>query len=230
MVHAMALSFDPIDEARRNWEQQGWGAVASMAAATSITRAHQILLGRIDAVLSPLGLNFSRFEAIALLAFTRAGELPLGKMGERLQVHPASVTNTIDRPGSTCCAPHRRSRHAGPYHRNGPPSCRSGATGIGRHRLRSGGHDPGPTGPHHPRHHQPETPSRRLGGVTSVPGPRPWQSVRTNATAFVLTDCSSGLLVRFWGSRRGAGSMTSRSRAPPRRGPLGSGPGFGMRR
>jgi len=82
----MALSFDPIDEARRNWDQQGWGAVDSMTAATSITRAHQILLGRVDAVLSPLGLNFSR-----------AGELPLGKMGERLQVHPASVTNTIDR-------------------------------------------------------------------------------------------------------------------------------------
>ncbi len=68
-----------------------------MAAATSLTRAHQILLGRIDEVLAPMGLNFSRFEALTLLAFTHAGELPLGKMGERLQVHPASVTNTIDR-------------------------------------------------------------------------------------------------------------------------------------
>lgn len=97
MVHPMTLSFDPIAEARRNWESAGWGSVDAMAAATSITRAHQILLGRIDSALAPLGLNFSRFEAIALLCFTRSGELPLGKMGDRLQVHPTSITNTIDR-------------------------------------------------------------------------------------------------------------------------------------
>ena len=93
----MALSFDPIAEARRQWESHHWGAVDAMCAATSITRAHQILLGRINAVLLPLGLNFSRFEAIALLSFSQTGSLPLGKMGERLQVHPTSITNTIDR-------------------------------------------------------------------------------------------------------------------------------------
>ena len=68
-----------------------------MTAATSITRAHQIVLGRINDALAPLDLNFSRFEALALLSFTREGRLPLGKMGDRLQVHPASITNTIDR-------------------------------------------------------------------------------------------------------------------------------------
>ena len=66
-------------------------------AATSITRAHQILSGRIDAALAPVGLNFSRFEVLALLSFTKEGELPLGKVGDRLQVHPASVTNTVNR-------------------------------------------------------------------------------------------------------------------------------------
>ena len=91
------LAFDPIEEAQRNWRRQGWGAVDAMAAATSITRAHQIVLGRINDALAPLDLNFSRFEALALLSFTRNGELPLGKMGDRLQVHPASITNTIDR-------------------------------------------------------------------------------------------------------------------------------------
>ncbi len=93
----MTLSFDPIAEARRNWEAHGWGAVDAMAAATSITRAHQILLKRIDTALEPFGLMFSRFEALALLSFTRTGAMPLGRMGERLQVHPTSVTNTIDR-------------------------------------------------------------------------------------------------------------------------------------
>ncbi len=93
----MALPFDPIQEARKNWVAHGWGAVDAMSAATSITRAHQIILARINGALSPHGLNFSRFEALALLAFSRTGALPLGKMGDRLQVHPASLTNTIDR-------------------------------------------------------------------------------------------------------------------------------------
>ena len=93
----MPLPFDPIAEARRNWGKHGWGAAEAMSAATSITRAHQILLRRIDGTLEPLGLNFSRFEALALLHFSRVGALPLGKIGDRLQVHPTSVTNTIDR-------------------------------------------------------------------------------------------------------------------------------------
>ena len=93
----MALDFDPIDEAGRNWSSRGWEAVDAMRTATAITRAHQILHGRIDAALAPLELNFSRFEVLALLSFTRSGELPMGKIGDRLQVHAASVTNTIQR-------------------------------------------------------------------------------------------------------------------------------------
>src|SRR5690606_11509441 len=36
-------------------------------------------------------------EALVLLSFTRTGKLPLGKMGERLQVHPTSVTSIVRR-------------------------------------------------------------------------------------------------------------------------------------
>ena len=93
----MPLPFDPIAEARRNWATHRWGATDQMVVATSITRGHQILLRRINTALHPFGLNFSRFEALALLYFSRAGALPLGKIGDRLQVHPTSVTNTIDR-------------------------------------------------------------------------------------------------------------------------------------
>jgi DNA-binding MarR family transcriptional regulator len=93
----MHLGFDPIAEARRNWEGHGWRAPEAMVAATSIARAHQVVLAQIDAALAPLGLTFSRFEALALLHFTRRGSLPMGKVGSRLQVHPASVTNTIGR-------------------------------------------------------------------------------------------------------------------------------------
>lgn len=94
---AMRLPFDPIAEARRNWDAAGWGGTDAMAAVVSIVRAHQLALARIDEALLPHGLTFSRFEALALLDFSRKGALPMGKIGQRLQVHPASVTNTINR-------------------------------------------------------------------------------------------------------------------------------------
>jgi DNA-binding MarR family transcriptional regulator len=68
-----------------------------MAFVTSIMRAHQLLLARVEEILRPLGLTFARYEVLMLLSFTKRGSLPLGKVGERLQVHPASVTNVIDR-------------------------------------------------------------------------------------------------------------------------------------
>ncbi len=68
-----------------------------MAAVTSIMRAQQILLGEIDGILRPFGLSFARYEALVLLLFSRHGSLPMSKMGERLMVHPTSVTNAVDR-------------------------------------------------------------------------------------------------------------------------------------
>lgn len=92
------LDFDPIAEARRQWEVHGWGGAGSgMAAITSIVRAQQLFLGRIDAVLRPLELTFARYEVLTLLLFSRQGSLPLNKIGARLQVHPTSVTNAVDR-------------------------------------------------------------------------------------------------------------------------------------
>ncbi|HEY3604429.1 MAG TPA: MarR family transcriptional regulator [Sporichthyaceae bacterium] len=91
------LPFDPIAEAHRRW-QENWPEQADrMAAVTSVMRVQQMLLGEIERVLRPYGLTFASFEALRLLAFTRRGELPMGKIGERLMVHPASVTNTVDR-------------------------------------------------------------------------------------------------------------------------------------
>ncbi len=68
-----------------------------MAAATSVMRAQQIVLGAVDTALRRFGLTFARYEALVLLSFTRSGELPLGKMGPRLMIHPTSVTNVVDR-------------------------------------------------------------------------------------------------------------------------------------
>ncbi|MFJ1704212.1 MarR family winged helix-turn-helix transcriptional regulator [Kitasatospora sp. NPDC088346] len=96
MAKPLALDFDPIARADELWERR-WGSVPAMPAITSVMRAHQILLSRVDAVVKPYGLTFARYEALVLLTFSRTGELSLSKIGERLMVHPTSVTNTVDR-------------------------------------------------------------------------------------------------------------------------------------
>jgi DNA-binding MarR family transcriptional regulator len=92
------LRFDPIAEARRQWDAH-WGgeATPSMAAVTSVMRAQQIILARLNELLTPLDLTFARYEALMLLFYSRRGELPLGKISDRLQVHRASVTNVVDK-------------------------------------------------------------------------------------------------------------------------------------
>lgn len=90
------LEFDPIERAAQLWDQRV-GDSTAMRVVTSVMRVQQLLLTQIDALLKPLGLTFSRFEVLVLLDFSRTGALPLSKIGERLQVHPTSVTNSIDR-------------------------------------------------------------------------------------------------------------------------------------
>jgi DNA-binding MarR family transcriptional regulator len=95
------LPFDPIDRAGDLWEQH-WpdeepDVYASMRAVTSVMRAHQILIARLDGLLRKHGITFSRYETLVLLTHASAGSLPLSKIGERLQVHATSVTNVIDR-------------------------------------------------------------------------------------------------------------------------------------
>jgi DNA-binding MarR family transcriptional regulator len=68
-----------------------------MAAVTSVMRAQQILQARVDEVLRPLGLTFARYELLMLLHFSRGGSMPVTKASHRLQVHPTSVTNAVDR-------------------------------------------------------------------------------------------------------------------------------------
>jgi DNA-binding MarR family transcriptional regulator len=90
------LPFDPIERAASIWQHR-FGDAKAMAAVTSIMRAQQILIGELDALLRPFGLTFARYEALVLLSFSRTGALPLRLIGERLMVHPTSVTNTINR-------------------------------------------------------------------------------------------------------------------------------------
>ena len=79
------MTRDPIVEAHRQWVAHGWpDAADGMAMVTSVVRAHQLLLERIDAVLR-------------LLSFAREAAMPMSRLGSLLQVHPTSVTSAVDR-------------------------------------------------------------------------------------------------------------------------------------
>jgi len=109
-----AVPVDLIGEAGRQWVAK-WGedAVPSMVATTSIMRAQQILMTRLNEILEGFDLTFPRYEALMLLYLSSRGSLPLGKIGERLQVHRTSVTNLVDgleRSGYVERVPHESDR------------------------------------------------------------------------------------------------------------------------
>ena len=117
------LPFDPIAEARRHWIER-WAVGEHMAAATSLMRAQQLVLAAVEDELRPFGLTFASYEALMLLSFTRRGEMPLGKMSDRLMVHPASITNTVDRleeRGLVAAPARRRTTSGGSWPRSRPP-------------------------------------------------------------------------------------------------------------
>ncbi|GAA5229766.1 MarR family winged helix-turn-helix transcriptional regulator [Arthrobacter cryoconiti] len=98
MTDSSPLPIDPIAEARRQWLVHGWDSAADgMAAFSSVMRAHQLMYSRVDSVLKPMGLSYARLEMLRLLSFSRDGTLPMASASARLQVHPTSVTNVVDR-------------------------------------------------------------------------------------------------------------------------------------
>ena len=96
MTASTPLPFDPIARAASTWGER-IGEAGTMAAVTSIMRVQQILQHAVDSALRPHGLTFARYEALVLLRFSRRGALPMRTMGERLQLHPTSITNIVDR-------------------------------------------------------------------------------------------------------------------------------------
>ncbi|GAB3685240.1 MarR family transcriptional regulator [Saccharopolyspora tripterygii] len=64
---------------------------------TSVMRVQQILQSAVDNALRAHNLTFARYEALVLLTFSKRGSLPMRVMGDRLQLHPTSVTNIVDR-------------------------------------------------------------------------------------------------------------------------------------
>ena len=92
MVHER----DPVRLADANWRAHGWDTGEHFAASLSLYRTDDLIRLFDEAALRPHGLTRSRHEALALLYFSRHGEMALGRLGQRLLVHPTSVTSTVD--------------------------------------------------------------------------------------------------------------------------------------
>jgi DNA-binding MarR family transcriptional regulator len=106
---------DPILAGQRNWEREGWASGPWFRASVSIYRVAELIRQSNDATLRPLKLSSVRHEALALLHFTQTGSMPMGRLGERLLVHPTSVTSTVDtlqRLGYVRRVPHPHDRRA----------------------------------------------------------------------------------------------------------------------
>ncbi|WP_018297003.1 MarR family winged helix-turn-helix transcriptional regulator [Corynebacterium lubricantis] len=69
----------------------------SLSAVVALLRVASQLRNGLDGALAPLGITFARYEVLALLMFSRSGELPMHKISEQLDVHPTSVTSTVSR-------------------------------------------------------------------------------------------------------------------------------------
>lgn len=88
--------FDLIERAAALWRSR-IGPSESMEAVTNVMRVQQILQAAVDESLRAHGLTFARYEALVLLSFSSRDSLPMRLMGERLQLHPTSITNIVDR-------------------------------------------------------------------------------------------------------------------------------------
>ena len=92
----MTRSRDPIVVAHEHWKRRGWDTGWYFRASTSIYRVADLIREHDEAVMRPLGLTSAKHEALAIIYFSRHGEMALGRLGERLLVHPTSVTSTVD--------------------------------------------------------------------------------------------------------------------------------------
>lgn len=90
------MTTDPIREMRRRWDER-WDGGLPAEAATQLMRINQLLISRLDSIVGEFGLTMARYEALVLLSFSQQHEMPLSKLGRRLMIHPASVTNIVDR-------------------------------------------------------------------------------------------------------------------------------------
>lgn len=88
---------DTVIESALMWQDRGVEHTDVLLAVASLERATKLINTRIEALLKPFKLTFSRFAVLSRLYWTRSGSMTLGEIATMLVVHPTSVTSAIDR-------------------------------------------------------------------------------------------------------------------------------------
>lgn len=88
--------WDPVERATAHWQAHGFGGGPRLLASLSIIRVEDLIRTNNAAVLQPLHLTHARHEALAILFFSRDGQMKLSELGQRLLLHPTSITSTVD--------------------------------------------------------------------------------------------------------------------------------------
>lgn len=113
-MHSDAETYE-IDKLLKSMSDSRWEGVENYIALSASLRTARVLTFVVDAELEQLGINWPRFETLMILRFSQGGALSLGKLSERLLVHPTSVTNTVDKleaEGYVRRIPHSKDRRA----------------------------------------------------------------------------------------------------------------------
>ena len=113
-MHLDAETYE-IDRLLRSISNSRWEGAENYIALSASLRTARVLTFVVDAELEKLGINWPRFETLMILRFSQGCALSLGKLSERLLVHPTSVTNTIDKleaEGYVRRIPHSKDRRA----------------------------------------------------------------------------------------------------------------------
>jgi DNA-binding MarR family transcriptional regulator len=88
--------WDPVERAAAHWGAHGFGNGPRLLASLSIIRVEDLIRTHNAVVLQPLHLTHARHEALAILFFSRDGQMKLSELGQRLLLHPTSITSTVD--------------------------------------------------------------------------------------------------------------------------------------
>jgi DNA-binding MarR family transcriptional regulator len=90
------IADDPILRAQGNWQAAGWDAGPHFLASLSIAAVADQIRAADAPILEPYGLTHTRHEMLAVLYFSRRGEMPISALSRALLLHLTSVTSTLE--------------------------------------------------------------------------------------------------------------------------------------
>jgi DNA-binding MarR family transcriptional regulator len=87
---------DPVEWVREHWAAEGLPDGERFATVASLLRAHQVVVGGLEAALRPHGLSRTTYLVLVTLRLSPDGRRKLSYLARYLMVHPTTVTQLVD--------------------------------------------------------------------------------------------------------------------------------------